>query len=387
MTIPVTADPQQTRALEWFKKRVPMLEGEFKALEAKSRRKAFSVAGVAQLDMVHEIQTSLEAAIKNGTSLSEWKAQVSERMTRAWAGTVQRPGFRLETIYRTNMQVAYSAGRYAAMTTPAVLEVRPIWVFDAVLDIRTTDGCKRLNGIARRWDDSFWDTNYPPRHHRCRSGVRAIRSSSEETEIPKNLKTDDGFGLRPDAEEWQPDPTKYIPELQTSFIRKFTDQPAKPIKPAALVRLEQAQKLAESEGHQCIINARVFEELQEPSATGMYWFNTIWLNPKHPNWLNPKQVMSLARGQNLFSTDNEQHLIWHEIGHAVHAANDLTKYRLSRRNRFSGKTAELVYAEVGSYALENNAEFVAEVYTGIRAGQKYSKKILELYFALGGLNP
>lgn len=44
--------------------------------------------------------------------------------------------------------------------------------FDAVLDGRTTEGCRSLNGVRKPVNDIFWNTYYPPNHFNCRSTVR-----------------------------------------------------------------------------------------------------------------------------------------------------------------------------------------------------------------------
>jgi SPP1 gp7 family putative phage head morphogenesis protein len=171
--------------------------------------------------MVQDIFSSLERAIRDGQSLGEWKAQIAEKLPRDWLGSPRQTGRRLETIYRTNVQMAYSAGRYAALTSKAALEARPIWVFDAVMDSRTSDGCRKLQGVMRRHDDPFWDSNYPPRHFRCRSGVRALLKGAGTTENVPDVTTDDGFGFRPDAKEWQPNAAKYSSTLFAEMLRKL----------------------------------------------------------------------------------------------------------------------------------------------------------------------
>jgi SPP1 gp7 family putative phage head morphogenesis protein len=44
--------------------------------------------------------------------------------------------------------------------------------FDAVLDSKTSDGCRLLNGVRKPVDDPFWNAYYPPNHFNCRSTVR-----------------------------------------------------------------------------------------------------------------------------------------------------------------------------------------------------------------------
>ena len=50
--------------------------------------------------------------------------------------------------------------------------------FDAILDDRTTELCKSLDGVIRPVDDAFWDQYYPPNHFNCRSDVRQLRDGN-----------------------------------------------------------------------------------------------------------------------------------------------------------------------------------------------------------------
>lgn len=108
---------------------------------------------------------------------------------------------RLETIFRTNVQRAYQAGRYEQMTHPVTLKMRPYWLFDAILDGRTTRGCKDANGTLLPAKHPWWDGNYPPRHFRCRSLVRSLRVAEAEkrgiTAQPPDVTAQDGFGALP----------------------------------------------------------------------------------------------------------------------------------------------------------------------------------------------
>lgn len=62
----------------------------------------------------------------------------------------------------------------------------PYLEFDAVMDGRTTDICRPLNGVLLPINHSFWQTYYPPNHWGCRSTVRQRASGkvTPEHEIP-----------------------------------------------------------------------------------------------------------------------------------------------------------------------------------------------------------
>lgn len=167
-------------ALAFFRARTPMPSGVFYALEAQARQKAFTVSNVAQMSMVQQALDSLDLALDQGMDLESWRKEIGPALEEAWAGTVQYPAWRLETIFRTNVQTAFSHGRVRQMRDPAVTALRPFWLFDAVLDGRTTDECSARDGVLLPADDPWWSENTPPLHFNCRSGIRSLRKSQAD---------------------------------------------------------------------------------------------------------------------------------------------------------------------------------------------------------------
>lgn len=186
-------------AIEWFRERLPITDDEFEALENASHRTSFVVSGVAQLDIVTDVWEALDRAIENGDDLDDFKDAVEESLLSAWGEDVDNPAHRIETIFRTNLQSAYGAGRHKQMTDPDVLEDHPIWQFDAILDGRTTEVCQACDNTKLPADNPWWKTHNPPLHHKCRSGV--ITMTKEEagklTKKPPSAKPSDGFGEAP----------------------------------------------------------------------------------------------------------------------------------------------------------------------------------------------
>jgi len=202
-----------------------MTDPEWRALEYRARRRAFWVAGVAQLDIVVDVWEAIERALVQGTTYREFRDQVIEKLMKAWSG-IEPPG-RVEVIFRTNIQLAYQAGRWRQLRSPAVLTSHPYWMFDAVLDVRTTEICRPRHGVTLPADHSWWRNNYPPLHFNCRSGVRAV-TEKEYARIPSERKLpptradapQEGFGLTPELQEWKPDPAKYPQALWALLERK-----------------------------------------------------------------------------------------------------------------------------------------------------------------------
>ena len=108
------------------------------------------------------------------------------------------------------MQSAFSAGRYAIATHPEVLEDRPFWLFDAIMDSRTSKACKACDGVILPASDPFWSTHNPPLHFNCRSDITPL--SEDEAQGMGGVKrpgkvppVDEGFGLPPIGDTYAPD--------------------------------------------------------------------------------------------------------------------------------------------------------------------------------------
>lgn len=197
--IPSPAVPVE--AIDYLRARVAMSDLAAMALNAAAKRRAIWVAGLAQTALVNDVRAALESALSTGSTIEDFKASVGDMLESQWQGTVANPPARLETIFRTNTQTAYNDGRYAQATDPETKQVRPYWQFDAVLDSRTTDICKRSNGTVLPADHVWWKTHIGPLHHQCRSTFHPLTRRQAErlglTAEPPHAPPADGFGSPP----------------------------------------------------------------------------------------------------------------------------------------------------------------------------------------------
>ncbi|HAV3438141.1 phage head morphogenesis protein [Acinetobacter baumannii] len=154
--------------------------------------KAFTVAKVARMDLLQDIRQSLISAMQQGQTLEQWKASITPVLQdKGWWGkkTVINPEGReqevqlgsprrLRTIYDTNMQSAFAAGRYKAMLASA--EARPYWEWRHITISNPRKQHVALNGRLFRFDDPFWNVAYPPSEWGCK--CRVIARSAREVE-------------------------------------------------------------------------------------------------------------------------------------------------------------------------------------------------------------
>lgn len=189
-------------AIGWHRRRDPALKDDAWAeLQQNARRRAFTVANVTQLDLVVEVQKAIDRAIAEGTTFADFKKEVGPKLLEHWQGSVKNPAARLETIFRTNVQAAYGAGRYERALE--VADTRPYWRFDGVEDIRQSQICRPLNGTIRRHDDPWWQTRIPPLHFQCRSRIATLTEKQAERagitpddKLPAET-AQEGFGQAP----------------------------------------------------------------------------------------------------------------------------------------------------------------------------------------------
>jgi SPP1 gp7 family putative phage head morphogenesis protein len=212
------ADPDRfEQAIRHFRRRVPMTDPEFRSLLEAETERAFWVAGVTEGSVVQDVFDSLERAIRDGTTIDDFKADVGASLAESWEG---EDAARLETVFRTNLMSSYNGGRHEAFSDPEVREARPYLRFDAVGDSRTSDICEALDGKVLPADDPFWNRHTPPLHHNCRSVLTPLDPDEAHDEgiSPGAPDTGDaapaeGFGRPPTPEEATPDLSGFDKDL------------------------------------------------------------------------------------------------------------------------------------------------------------------------------
>uniref|UniRef100_A0A6M3KQJ0 Phage head morphogenesis domain-containing protein n=1 Tax=viral metagenome TaxID=1070528 RepID=A0A6M3KQJ0_9ZZZZ len=124
------------------------------------RARAFTVSGIAKADLLSEIKAEIERQLDEGWNLRRFRDEFSTIMARH--GFDPLHPFRIDTIFRTNMQGVFQAGRYRQMTDPAVLTARPFWRYVAVMDGSTRPAHAAMHGKIFPADHDFWRVWYPP---------------------------------------------------------------------------------------------------------------------------------------------------------------------------------------------------------------------------------
>lgn len=227
----ISADPAKfDEALQFLLARVVITAETAAALDDDSRQRAFWIGGGLQLRQIQNVFDEIGKALESGEPFDEWRDRVRKTL---------RNDAHAETVFRNATQRALNAGRYRQMREPSVAKFRPYWMFDAVLDSRTTEEiCRPRDKVTLPAEHDWWQGNVPPLHHRCRSGIRNLRKSEAEkrgiTNVPPPVAAP-GWGAAPDkAPIWKPDPAthdrKLLEELEAKKVKADNKPPPKPPK-------------------------------------------------------------------------------------------------------------------------------------------------------------
>lgn len=181
---------------------------------------SFTVAKVAKLDLLADIQASLVKAQDEGMPFAQWQAEIEPTLVNAgWMGLVtdekltgtEKPVFigprRLRTIYDTNLRMSRAKGQWDRIQK--VKAKRPFLRYSAVMDSRTRPQHAAWHGTILPVDHPFWLTHFPPCGWHCRCTAQQLSQRDLDHR---------GWTVTPDAKV--PDLTANVP-----FYRKGSSVP------------------------------------------------------------------------------------------------------------------------------------------------------------------
>lgn len=175
---------------------------EFRALSDAARTRAFTATRLATDGLRERALRLLVESLQQGTTLQDFARQL--RTEEIGLGVTPSDSFYLETVYRTNVQSAYGAGRYRQITSPVVRAARPFVQYRTAGDSRVRESHRLLNGRIFRQDDPEWSRYAPPNGYACRCGVVTLRESQVDPsrvvsarDLPAEAAPDPGFDSPP----------------------------------------------------------------------------------------------------------------------------------------------------------------------------------------------
>lgn len=177
-------DVPPTQAISYFKAKGLRQTFSYADMLGEAHDHAFTVAKMMDVDLLGQVRASLDSALANGTPFKEWADNLLPTLQAAgWWGRkavtdpltgqtiVAQLGspWRLETIFRTNMQTAYAAGHWREIESQA--DLAPFLMYDAVDDLRTREAHRAWDRKVLPVSSAWWKTHYPPNGWNCRCGV------------------------------------------------------------------------------------------------------------------------------------------------------------------------------------------------------------------------
>lgn len=108
--------------------------------------------------------------------------------------------------------------------------------------------------------------------------------------------------------------------------------------------------------------------------------DTIHINQNSPYWTESRLMIREWSAVKWFSSTDPDHIIRHEIGHALHFKNiGMDPYKKLRTGKFNKEQTDKISKDVSRYAAKNPLELVAEMYAGMLSGKTYDESLMRFY--------
>lgn len=170
----------------FWKDKIKLSPGQYSKLSDEAKLRAFAVSGIAKQGELETVFNALQRSITEGTTFADFQKDCGEIFEkRGWTGA---RAWRVDNIFRTNIQTAYMTGRYKQMKAATAL--RPYWQYSAVNDRRTRPAHAAMHGVVYPADHPFWDTWMPPNGFRCRCNIRSVSERQVEKQGLEVMKND-----------------------------------------------------------------------------------------------------------------------------------------------------------------------------------------------------
>ena len=195
------APPVPQKAIEYLGRKVKVETEKWDELKWGEHAHALTVAHSANAGVLDEIHRLLNNAVEKGIAYQDFRNGMLDMMKQSgWYGGAGHTedekkyiNWRIGVIYDTNMRTAYAQANYREQLAGA--ELRPIWVYQSQLtgENRRQEHIE-LHGRAFRYDDSFWDTHYPPNGWGCECYVN---TESDHGAEKGGIKVEDSKDITP----------------------------------------------------------------------------------------------------------------------------------------------------------------------------------------------
>lgn len=153
-------------AIAYFKKRMTLPANALQKLKNLFSPKAARVVKDASDAVEKHAQAAVEESLRLGEPVAAAKARLKTALDAA--GINEASPFLCETLVRTNVGAAYSAGSYEALQDPELEGFHQGFQYSTVGDNRVRETHAEWDGFVGDKDDEFWKTHYPLCGWNCR---------------------------------------------------------------------------------------------------------------------------------------------------------------------------------------------------------------------------
>jgi len=217
---PAFLDLPWAEAIEEFKARGIMKPTELSTLLKDYAQRADKARQLMLAQVQTFVRSELEKTLREGGTFRDFSKAIDSGG--ASLGITNDDPAYLKMVFRTNVQSAYGAGRFRAMTDPDVINERPFVQYRTVGDARVREEHAALDGPTHntcyRADDPVWHRIAPPNGFSCRCGF--VTMTADEaigltvlSEVPEAYVPTPGFDGPPIARVNAPTP-KLDPALK-----------------------------------------------------------------------------------------------------------------------------------------------------------------------------
>lgn len=165
--------PRQTGIVFSFKstKREQQKRFRFPVADTRAMQQFYDAQALVILDRVSDkqeryLRESLVDITRRNLHVKDGIAEIEK--TFAKAGIIPHNSYEAENIFRTQTQLAYAAGQYAAEQDPAIQAILKGYKYVSVGDSRVRQTHADLHGLVLHKNDAAWHTIAPPNGFSCR---------------------------------------------------------------------------------------------------------------------------------------------------------------------------------------------------------------------------
>jgi len=192
-----------TTALMDLRRQLKLDEAVIERIRSECDAKAFRVLANASYAVEQRLQAAILRAVSEGAHVREGTRILGKAF--GASGITPQSSFQLEAIFRTQMQMSYSAAKWAADQDPAIDEILWGYKYVTVGDSRVRLEHQGLDGVTLPKGDTFWSTDFPPNGWACRCQAIEIFEERDIVEAPAQFEAVDEFGraviVAPGADE------------------------------------------------------------------------------------------------------------------------------------------------------------------------------------------